>query len=105
MVRRVRFRVPLSEADRVDVEWEKEGGRVMAFVVNYVAEVGGKSYSVVRFDTAHGFPHKDVCYPDGTVGQKERLPEGDLHLLADSAIDDIKSHWQTYRARFEKWLK
>ncbi len=77
----------------------------MAFVVNFVTEHGGRSCSAVRFDTAHRPPHKHLCCPEGTVVQKERLPEGDLYLLADSAIDDIKSHWQTYRARFEKWLK
>ena len=99
------MRVPLGEEDRVGVEWEQEGGRIVVFVVNDVAEGGGKPRSAVRFDSAHGFPHKEVCYPDDTVGQKERLPEGDLHLLVDSAIDDIKSHWPTYRARFEKWLK
>lgn len=87
----------------MDVEWER--GRLVAFVVNSVAENGRRSHSMERFDTANGFPHKEVCYPDDTVGQKDRLPEGDLHLLVDSAIDDIKSHWPTYRARFEKWLK
>ena len=77
----------------------------MGFVVNYVADIEGKSYSVVRFDTAHGFPHKDICRPDGTVEHKERLPGGDLLALADAAIDDIKSRWEEYRARFERWLK
>ena len=105
MARQARFRVPLSEEDRLDVSWEKEGGKVVGFVVNYVANIRGRSYSVVRFDTAHGFPHKDINRPDGTVEHKEQLSGGDLVALADAAIDDLKSHWETYRARFERWLK
>ena len=105
MTRHAKFRVPLSEEDRLDVSWLKEGGRIAGFVVNYVADIRGRSYSVARFDTAHGFPHKDICRPDGSVEHKEGLAGGDLLALADAAIDDIKENWEAYRARFEKWLK
>ena len=80
---------------------EKEGGRVMDFVVNYVATVGGRDHSVVRYDTSHGFPHKDVMNSDGRLERKERMPNIDLHWLVDSAIDDLKENWRTYRQRFE----
>ena len=57
MTKQARFRVPLSEEDRLDVLWEKEGGKVLGFVVNFIANIRGRSYSVVRFDSSHGFPH------------------------------------------------
>ena len=73
MPKQARFRVPLSEEDRLDVLWEKEGGKVVGFVVNYIANIRRRAYSVVRFDTSHGFPHKDINRPDGTVEHKEPL--------------------------------
>ncbi len=102
MVRRQRFSVPLSNEDRVEVTFVKDQGRVVGFVVNYVARVRGKESSVVRYDTAHGFPHKDVCRPDGTVEHKEPLLGTDLLSLADQAIDDLKENWASYRRRFER---
>jgi hypothetical protein len=94
--------VPLSEQDRLEINIEKEGGHVKGFVVNYVATVAGHDHSVVRFDTCHGFPHKDEMDRDGRVRRKERLPAVDGHQLVDLAIDDIKANWKSYRRRFER---
>lgn len=101
-MRRQRFRVPLTDEDRVEVAFEKEKGQVVGFVVNYVATVEGEERSVVRYDTAHGFPHKDLCGPDGTVEHKEPLAGDDLLALADAAIEDLKANWRSYRRRFER---
>ncbi|MDE1879436.1 MAG: hypothetical protein KGI89_02705 [Euryarchaeota archaeon] len=84
---------------------EKDAGDVVSFVVNYVATVGDKECSVVRYDTHHGFPHKDILRPDGSLDRKESFGEQDLLALVDLAIDDLKSHGETYRARFERWRK
>ena len=94
--------VPLSEEDRLEITIEKEGGTGKGFVVNYVATISGKDHSVLRYDTRHGFPHKDVIRSDGSVARKERLPNLDGHALVDLAIDDLKSNWQIYRRRFER---
>ncbi len=104
MVRRLRFSVPLSEEDRVEVTFDKDQGRVVAFMVNYVATFQGSDHSVVRYDTAHGFPHKDICRPEGTVDHKERMAGNDLLALADEAIEDVKRNWGVYRRRFERWM-
>ena len=100
MTRRSRITIPLSEEDRVEIMIEKEGGKVTDFVVNYVATIAGRDHSVVRYDTNHGFPHKDTLRRDGTLERKEKLPMVDLHWLTDSAIDDLKENWRAYRRRF-----
>lgn len=92
--------IPLTEEDRLEVTIEKERGTVKGFVINYVATVSGKDHSVVRYDTRHGFPHKDVVGQDGRVEHKEQLPNLDWHTLVDIAIDDLKANWQTHRRRF-----
>lgn len=102
MGRRERITVPLSEEDRLEITIEKEGGRVNGFVVNYVATVGGQDHSVVRFDTRHGSPHKDVMSRGGRVEHKDWMPTVDGHRIIDIAIDDIKGNWKTYRRRSER---
>jgi len=94
--------IPFSDEDRLEIMVEKEGGKVTEFVVNYVATVAGQDFSVVRYDTAHGFPHKDLVRRDGTVERKEPMPGLDWHHLVDMAIDDLKLNWQTYRRRIER---
>jgi len=41
-------------------------GRVIRFLVQYETFVEGAWRPVIRYDTAHGFPHVDRIYPDGT---------------------------------------
>jgi len=100
MLRRSRLIIPLSEEDRLEITIEKERGTVKGFAINYVATISGKDHSVVRYDTRHGFPHKDVVGRDGRVEHKERLLDLDRHALVDAAIDDLKANWQSYRRRF-----
>lgn len=102
MARTIRLTVPLSVEDRLEITIEKEGGTVKGFVVNYVATISGKDHSVVRYDTRHGFPHKDVIRSDGSIARKERLPYLGGHALVDRAIDDLKTNWRIYRRRFER---
>lgn len=102
MSRRSRITIPLSEGDRIEIMIEKESGEVTDFVVNCVATVAGRNHSIVRYDTNHGFPHKDTLCRDGGLERKERLPNVDLRRLADLAIGDLKENWQVYRRRFER---
>jgi hypothetical protein len=94
--------VPLSHEDRLEIRLEKEGGDVTGFITNYVATVAGRDFSVVRFDTRHGFPHKDVVRPDGSVVKIVPMPNLDNHELVDMAIDDLRKNWQSYRRKFER---
>jgi hypothetical protein len=59
---------------------------------------------VVRYDTAHGYAHKDLINPDGT---KEKILMGDAgynELLAE-ADKDINQNWPRYRERFLRRMK
>jgi hypothetical protein len=104
LVRRKRFVIPMTDEDRIEVEFEKEEGRLQRFVVNYVATIGGREFAVVRFDTAHGFPHRDVLLPNGTHHSQDALPPIGHHDLMWRAVRDVRDNWMTYRRRFEKWL-
>jgi len=62
-------------------------------------KVGDSWHAVVRYDTSHGFAHKDHMHYGG---RKEKYP-----LLVESfnqaltlAEEDLKDHWISYRENF-----
>jgi hypothetical protein len=59
---------------------------------------------VVRYDTVHGFAHRDQLHPDGT-SEKIPLPIEDDNQALTYAETDLKDHWQVYRSRFLEELK
>ena len=77
-----------------------EAGRVGRFVVQYETMIGARRVPVVRYDTAHGYAHRDQMF-QAREPIKTRL--GD-RLSLDEALqfadEDVRRHWRTYRRRF-----
>lgn len=76
-----------------------ERGRVTGFVVQLEIEIDGEVLPVVRYDCAHGQPHRDVLDYAGTVIEKDWLPFDFDRALAH-AVQDIRANWQRYRSDF-----
>ncbi len=59
---------------------------------------------IVRYDTAHGFAHKDLINPDGT---KEKILIGVVNLneVLTLADRDINENWKRYKDRFFRRIK
>ncbi len=59
---------------------------------------------VVRYDTAHGYAHKDLLNPDGT---REKILIGitDFNEALTFADKDIDENWPRYKDRFIGRLK
>jgi hypothetical protein len=97
------YTVPLDRdvANRLRVHAVKTAGRIVEFVVQYEALVAGSWHAVVRYDTAHGFVHRDELLPDGRR-LKMPLPFANRNLAFTFASLDLKARWREYRARFEK---
>jgi hypothetical protein len=106
MIRELRFSVPLSpdQKDRLRVIASKEKGMIIRFVVQYEACIKNEWRSIVRYDTAHGFAHKDIIHPNGKV-EKQPLPFTDFNIAFTFAIQDLKISWKWYRFAYEKELK
>lgn len=90
------------DEDRLRFELETARGKITRFVVQYETLVNDRWYPVVRYDTAHGFAHKDVLNLRGKVIRKITLGSMDYKQALDVAIDDIKSHWKEYKKEFLK---
>jgi len=78
-----------------------ERGRVIRFVVQYETFIEGEWRPVIRYDTAHGFPHMDRIRPDGTA-DKIPLLTTDLGEALTFADQDIDENWERYK---EVYLK
>jgi hypothetical protein len=79
-------------------------GRITRFRIQYEAFIGGKWHPIVRYDTAHGRPHKDILHADGSQEKVEfyGYTRDEVLVLGEQ---DIKSNWQRYRTEYEREVK
>ena len=87
------------------VYFKTEKGEVTAFVVKLLCEFGGKYYEVLRYDSGHECPHKDILNTEGRVIRKVWYDFLDNSQALTMAITDIKDNCEFYRERYLKWLK
>lgn len=76
-----------------------EQGHIRAFVIQLEIEIDDQLYPVVRYDSAHGQPHRDTLDATGRVIVKDWLPFDFDRALAH-AERDIRANWQQYREDF-----
>lgn len=90
--------IPLGENARKRHYHETDKGRLVSFVVQMEVFISERWQVVIRYDSAHGFPHIDRYSPDGRKVKKElQLTFSDALALAD---EDIKENWKTYQKAF-----
>lgn len=95
----VEYLAPLGTDGRRRVRHIRVRGRVVEFLVQYEVQVAGEWYPVVRYDTAHGFAHKDTLHP-ARAADKEALPFTDYNLALTYAENDLRENWEKYREEF-----
>ncbi len=68
----------ITDIDRKRHEHLSEKGKVTGFVVKYEMYIENARWlPIVRYDTSHGYAHKDLINPDGT---KEKIFMGNAEL-------------------------
>lgn len=103
-MRTVEFRRLLDDKNVVRVSFVVERNQVLRFVVQLECRFNGEWEPVVRYDTAHGFAHRDVLHPSGKTNKTETAVR-DYNEALTFAIHDLTDHWASYRRRYEEWLK
>ncbi len=93
-----------ESTDRLRVYAQKEKGEILEFVVQYEAMISGEWQPIVRYDTAHGFAHKDIMRPKREA-IKQPLFFETYNLAFTFATLDLKANWMQYRDNFEKGFK
>lgn len=99
----VDFLAPLDDKglECIRCRFTTERGQVTIFTIQYETTVGEQTMPVVRYDNAHGFPHRDLLDRRGRIIAKSPLagaptPKEALHI----GERDIVENWQRYRQRF-----
>ncbi len=93
---------PLQK-DRLRVWASKERNKIVEFVIQYEAEIHDSWYPIVRYDTSHGFAHRDLMHPDGS-SDKQPLFFESYNLSLTYASQELKQNWHRYRRNFEEEL-
>jgi hypothetical protein len=87
--------------DRLRVYAQKEKGAILEFVVQYEALISEEWRPIARYDTAHGFAHKDIMKASGET-IKQPLFFETYNLAFTYATIDLKANWKKYRESFVK---
>ena len=104
-MRKVEFRRILDSENALRVRFELDKGEVVNFVVQLECSFNNETWiPVVRYDTAHGFAHRDLLHPRQPA-EKTKMSVRDFNEGLTIALFDLTNHWKDYRKRYEKWLK
>jgi hypothetical protein len=90
----------LSDRDRLRIRFTVQKGRVTQLVVQYEVLMGERWQPIVRYDTAHGYLHRDLYRHGQEEPLKEAISVVDLSDGLTQAIEDLRQHWQLYKRRF-----
>ena len=80
-------------------------GKVTTFAVKLLALIRGEWHEILRYDSGHDCPHKDILDIDGAVVRKVWYDFLDNGQALTMAITDIKDNHDFYKERYEKWLR
>jgi hypothetical protein len=87
--------------DVLRVRWVREENQIRRFTAQYEVLIDDDLVPAVRYDTAHGTPHRDLLNWDGRTRRKEAMSYRDTYADAmNDAIDDLTTNWERYRFDF-----
>ena len=99
MLKERKFLVMLTPTDRYRHSHIRFKTDILRFVVQYETRVEGKWRPVVRYDTEHGYAHRDLMDIQGR-SLKTPMFTKDYSEALTFAEYDIKSNWQMYKKAF-----
>ena len=81
-----------------------KGSEIVEFRIQLEILVADEWYPIVRYDTAHGKPHRDILAPYGEQSKDwfEGYSVADVLTIGQK---DIMDNWSAYRDRFIKEIK
>lgn len=97
----------LSDTARMVVRHDSVGNTILEFSVQLEVLIDGRWRKAVRYDSAHGQPHRHVFYPDKPE-YREVMVHDDNNLAYTEAQYMIKTSFQTlyerYKASYERMV-
>jgi len=80
-----------------------EKKRIVEFRLQYEAYLVRQWHAIVRYDSFHGFAHRDVMHPDGTE-TKTAFRDWNYEQVLTFGERDLKQNWATYREKYTQEL-
>lgn len=96
------FKIELFDGAEIHVWFETVNGVIVGFIVKLICRVEDVIHEVIRFDSAHGCPHKDILNMDGTIKRKVWYEFLENKEGLDLAIKDLKDNFEIYIERYKK---
>jgi len=96
------YTLRIGPAERYRHLHESVNGRIRHFCVQLEVRENGVWLPVVRYDTAHGFAHRDILDRSGKNIEKTPLFGMDYNDALTFAESDLKANWEFYKHLFEK---
>ena len=103
-MKKLEFVIPFSSQDRYRHYHLSVKGQVIEFSVQFETFINGEWFPVVRYDTSHGFAHRDLLNIKG-IKRKTPLFATDNNDALTFAENDIKDNWEVYKQRFLEEIK
>jgi hypothetical protein len=106
MIHETEYRLELSINTQSYVYFKTEKRQVLEFVVKLSSMFENKKYEILRYDSGHNYPHKDILNKDGQVIRKVWFRHLSNNEALKKATDDVESNFETYTERFnKKWFR
>lgn len=87
--------------DTIRIRFRRSSGRVERFTVQLEVSVDDVLFPAVRWDTAHGFAHRDHLLWNGETDHWDRMRAADDFAASlTEAINDAAKNWERYRSDF-----
>jgi hypothetical protein len=103
-MKEIRFIAMLTPEDRYRHIHVRFRGNVLSFVIQYETRLEGQWLPVVRYDTEHGYAHRDIM---DKKGDKRKTPifTEDYNEALTFAEYDIKSNWRIFKEIFLRGME
>jgi len=100
-MRTVEFHRFFDNDNALRVRFDVDHGEVLSFVVQLESWIDNKWKAVVRYDTAHGFAHRDKMHSRKDT-EKVEISVRNYKEGLNFAVDDMEANWRDYRRRYEE---
>ena len=86
----------------IRVRFQQDRGRIVWFVVQLEIILDEKWSPVTRYDTAHGFIHRDDIHPNGEQF-KTPMVFSSYEEGMSFAVNDLRTNTAWYIERYKQW--
>ena len=87
----------------VRVRYSKDRGRILWFAVQLEAFLNADWRAISRYDTSHGFIHRDDIKPGGEQIKSLPMSFPNNEEALSFAISDFRMNYTLYIERYIKW--